>query len=295
MVHGRDKGVGRLREIMGTRHGGRIAGRMMAALAVVGLGFALVSTSVSAQEPEVTVAPETTTSTVAPEETTSTITEDTTPTDEETTTTVGVDAPEETTTTVDPESRIRIVVTPSGKEGLCVPSALGLQRNIESTDEFFRLTVRVEQPLCEPIEAKAVVYQMPFTADEWPQTLDEVEPFTIQEAGTYEVTFLKDEECINLQFDVLTGATPDTIAPLGEWHGPLLFPFDVATSYQWIGCPPPEVAPVTTIAPAVAGVQQSASLALTGGSNQVALILGSVLVLAGAALLLASRRRSTLP
>ena len=281
---------------MGTRHGGRITGRMMAALAVVGLGFALVSTSVSAQEPEVTVVPEETTSSTTPEETTPTITEDTTPTlDEETTTTVGVEAPEETTTTVDPESRIRIVVTPSGKEGLCVPSALGLQRDVESTEEFFRLTVRVEQPLCEPIEAKAVVYQMPFTADEWPQTLDEVEPFTIQEAGTYEVTFLKDEECINLQFDVLTGATPDTIAPLGEWHGPLLFPFDVATSEQWIGCPPPEVAPATTIPPAVAGVQQAASLALTGGSNQFALILGSVLVLAGAALLVASRRRSTLP
>lgn len=281
---------------MGTRHGGRLIGRTMVAIAVIGIGSALVSTSVSAQEPEVTVAPEETIPSTTPEETTSTIAGETTTTlGEGTPTTVQVEAPEETTTTVDPESRIRIVITPSGKEGLCVPSALGLQRNVESTDEFFRLTVRVEQPLCEPIEAKAVVYQMPFTADEWPQTLVEAEPFTIQEAGTYEVTFLKDEECINLQFDVLTGATPDTIAPLGEWHGPLLFPFDVETSQQWIGCPPPDVAAVTTVPPAVAGAQQAASLALTGGSNQAALALGSVLVLAGAALLLASRRRSTLP
>lgn len=283
---------------MGTRHGGRLIGRTMAAIAVIGIGSALVSTSVSAQEPEVTVAPESTTSSTTPEETASTITEDTTPTlDEETTTTAGEVVSEETTTTVDPESRIRIVITPSGKEGLCVPSGLGLRRNTLSTKEFFRLTVIVDQPLCEPIEAKAAVYQMPFTDEQWPQTLVEVEPFTIQEAGTYEVTFLKDEECINLQFDVLTGDTPDTIAPLGQWHGPLLFPFDVATAEQWIGCPPPDVAPATTtpIAPAVAGVQQPAALALTGGSSRFALMLGSVLVLAGAALLVASRRRSTLP
>jgi LPXTG-motif cell wall-anchored protein len=268
----------------------------MAAIAVIGIGSALVSTSVSAQEPEVTVAPEETTSTVATGETTTTVAAETSTTlGEVTPTTAVVEAPEETTTTVDPESRIRIVVTPSGNEDPCVPSTFGLQRDVESTAEFFRLTVRVEKPLCDPIEAKAAVYQMPFTDDEWPQTLVEVEPFTVQAAGTYEVTFLKDEECINLQFDVLTGATPDTIAPLGQWHGPLLFPFDLATSEQWIGCPPPDVAAVTTVPPAVAGAQQAASLALTGGSNQPALALGSVLVLAGAALLLASRRRSTLP
>ena len=274
---------------MGTRHGGRITGRMIAAVAGIGMGLALVSTSVSAQEPEET------------DETTTTTEETSTTLDEETTTTVEGETPaepEETTTTVDPESRIRIEFTPFDNEDPCVPSALGLQRDVESTEEFFRLTVRIEKALCEPIEAKAVVYQMPGGDEEWPQTLVEVEPFTIQEAGAYEVTFLKDEECIDLQFDVLTGATPDTIAPLGEWHGPLLFPFDVATSEQWFGsadCPQPAVAPQTTtpIAPAVAGTQQQpASLALTGPTNQAALALGSVLLLAGAALLVVSRRRS---
>jgi LPXTG-motif cell wall-anchored protein len=260
---------------------------MIAAVAVIGMGLALVSTTVSAQEEEPTTTEETTTTVVSEE-------------DEETTTTVEGEqpaAPEETTTTVDPESRIRIVITPSGNEDPCVDKALGLQRDVESTDEFFRLTVRVEKPLCEPIEAKAAVYQLPGGGEEWPQTLVEVEPFTIQEAGAYEVTFLKDEECVDLQFDVLTGETPETIAPLGQWHGPLLFPFDVATSEQWFGsadCPQPTVAPATTtpIAPAVAGTQQPAALALTGPTNQAALAVGAALVMAGAALLLVARRRS---
>lgn len=225
-------------------------------------------------------------------------------------------------------SAITITQTPSGGGGLCVPPPLGLTYTTANTPESFTLRVVAPSAPCSPIEAKAVVYAMPAGAtpgNEWPQTLAEVVPFTISEAGVTEIVFAKD--CDPVQFDVLTGATPQVISPTGEWHGPLLFPFDTATSQQWFGtpgCTPtgssttttttiPEVDSVTTVPgdtsttqPEVAGVttvppQGSATaerptaapaeLALTGRTSGWAALTGASLVLVGALMLLAARRR----
>lgn len=221
-------------------------------------------------------------------------------------------------------SAVTITQTPSGATTPCVPPPLGLTYTTENTPESFTLRIVAASAPCSPIEAKAVVYAMPTTGEQWPQTLSEAVPFTISEAGVTEVVFAKG--CEPVQFDVLTGATPAVISPLGEWHGPLLFPFDTATSLQWFGDPscnpttttstttstpevigsttvpivssttPPEVAAETTVptnAPAVAGTtQQPAALALTGRTNGWVALAGTSLVLAGAAMLLVSRRRT---
>jgi len=134
-----------------------------------------------------------------------------------------------------PDSAITIVQTPSEVDVGCVPAPLGLDRRVSNDDMSFQLTVIAAAPPCTPIEAKAVVYAMPGNGEQWPQTLVEVVPFTISTAGTTEITFAK--ACDPVQFDVLTGATPAVISPLGEFHGPLLFPFDVSTSLQFFGNP----------------------------------------------------------
>ena len=91
-------------------------------------------------------------------------------------------------------------------------------------------------PLCSRINVIAAIYQMPGNGVAWPQTLLETAPFTLREPGVTEVIFAK--TCTPAQFDVITGATPPVISPLGPWHGPLLFPFDTSTSLQWFGCGP---------------------------------------------------------
>ena len=228
-------------------------------------------------------------------------------------------------------SAITITQTPSGAGGPCVPPPLGLTYTTDNTAEVFTLRITAASPPCSPIEAKAVVYAMPGNGEQWPQTLSEVVPFTISEAGVTEVVFAKG--CNPVQFDVLTGETPEQISPLGAWHGPLLFPFDTSTSLQYFGnnsgCTPtttsttttstpssvtsstvpevggvttvpgssttqPEVAGVTTIPPTVGGVstpQQPAALALTGSSSTWVALLGAGMVGAGALMLLAARRR----
>lgn len=224
------------------------------------------------------------------------------------------------------ESAITITQTPSGAGGVCVPPPLGLSYTTANTPESFTLRVIVKAPPCSPIEAKAVVYAMP-TNGAWPQTLSEVVPFTISEAGVTEIVFAK--ECSPAQFDVLTGATPQVISPLGAWHGPLLFPFDTTTSLQYFGDPscnptttttttipsvvtsvpevngsttvpgassvPAEVASVTTVpvvAAQVAGTtQEPAELALTGSNTRWGALLGAGLIASGAAMLVLARRR----
>jgi hypothetical protein len=287
---------------MGTRAQARIIGRTFAAVAVMLAGVAVAVSPASAQEGE-PVPTEPTVETTVVEGTVpdDSVPDDTTPDGEETTSTTS------TTTTAPAEeapevpSRIKITQTPSGKDVPCVPKELGLRYTTFNDDQIFRLTIINDAPLCEPLLAKAVVYVMPDDGEQWPQTLEEVVEFTMLEAGRTEVEFTKDaaEECNALQFDVLTGDTPRVIAPLGEWHGPLLFTFDPATSYQDTLDPaciptPPEILSETTLPPAVAGAaQEPAALALTGSSSGSGLALGSVLVLGGAALLLVSRRRSS--
>jgi hypothetical protein len=84
----------------------------------------------------------------------------------------------------------------------------------------------------------------------WPQTLAERRELLIDAAGVTEVRFAKG--CVPLQFDVVTGATPATIAPWAQWHGPLLFPGDVRTALQHrpsANCGAPPTTTPTTAAP----------------------------------------------
>ena len=85
---------------------------------------------------------------------------------------------------------------------------------------------------------------MPGDGVAWPQTLVEAKSFVIDRVGVTEVEFAKG--CDPVQFDVVTGATPPSISPLGEMHGPLLVA-DVGTAQQYWGTPCTE--PTSTTSP----------------------------------------------
>lgn len=131
---------------------------------------------------------------------------------------------------------IEVIQTPSGGGGLCLPPALALRKSTRNDTTTFRLIIRVIAPLCSRVNAVAAIYRMPGNGVAWPQTLVSTLPFTLREPGITEVIFTKG--CDPVQFDVITGATPSTISPLGPFHGPLLFPFDLSTSLQYWGCRP---------------------------------------------------------
>jgi LPXTG-motif cell wall-anchored protein len=165
-------------------------------------------------------------------------------------------------------SKITITQTPAGTSGPCVPPPLGLTYTSSNTDDAFTLRVVASSAPCTPIEAKAVIYAMPSKGSMWPQTLSEVVPFTISVAGVTEIVFSKD--CSPVQFDVLTGQTPQVISPLGAWHGPLLFPFDTSTSLQYFGnktgCTPTTSTTSTTAPPSG---PTSSTVPEVGGSTTV--------------------------
>ena len=143
------------------------------------------------------------------------------------------------------QSAISVTTDPSGAQGPCAPAG-ALTYEVLHDPASFTLRIRANAPLCQPVSAVAAIYSMPGNGIAWPQQLAEVRNFTIGEAGTVDVRFTK--TCQPAQFDVLTGATPDTVAPWGQWHGQLLFPFDVDTTYQhWGGeCPAPPSSTTTT-------------------------------------------------
>jgi hypothetical protein len=92
-----------------------------------------------------------------------------------------------------------------------------------TTPESYSFVVTVSTDLCTPIDAKAAAYAMPNNRSwPWPQTLVETKEVPLGPAGVTTVTFAKG--CDPIQFDLVTGATPETIDPFGEHHGPLLFP-----------------------------------------------------------------------
>lgn len=186
--------------------------------------------------------------------------------------------------------RIRIVQTPDeDQSGPCSETpATAMRHTYGGDDEEWRLTIIVKERLCTAIHPTAAIYAMPGNGEAWPQTLVETLDFTIKEAGRTVVHFTK--TCDPEQFDVVVGDTPPVIAPLGEWHGQLLFPLDVNSSHQHWGCPPPEVASVTTLPPAEEVAP--AELALTGTSSTPVALGGAALLFVGAALLLGFRRRS---
>lgn len=132
-------------------------------------------------------------------------------------------------------SNITITQTVSSNQGwFCLPGVLILQRSIHNTPEYFELVIKATSRPCSPIKATAAIYGMPGNGVAWPQHLIESQKFTISKAGKTTVRFTK--TCDPVQFDVVTGATPNVISPTGPWHGPLLFPFDMETSRQHWGC-----------------------------------------------------------
>lgn len=145
---------------------------------------------------------------------------------------------------------IDVVQTPADTQPPCVPAPLALSYTTESTASTFVLRVTASAPPCVPVTAHAVVYAMPGNGVAWPQRLAEQATFVIDEAGATEVRFTKG--CQPAQFDVVSGATPAVISPFGAWHGPLLFPYDIATAEQYWGpgCEGVSSTSVSTSAPA---------------------------------------------
>jgi hypothetical protein len=143
-------------------------------------------------------------------------------------------------------SNISVTHFPSPLQAFCLPAQAALTNSVRSDEASFTVRIEVAAPLCEPIEAVAAIYRMPGSGVAWPQELMEFSRFTIARAGAIEVRFTK--TCVPAQFDVLTGAVPQTISPWGEAHGPLLFPFDTDTALQHWGADC-DGAPVTTVPP----------------------------------------------
>jgi LPXTG-motif cell wall-anchored protein len=223
---------------------------------------------------------------------------------------------------VDAGEIITITQEPLVVDGACNPLAQAqLTYTTESTDEVFELVITSATNPCTPIAAAAVAYAMPAGASpaggQWPQTLSERKDFTISQASVTTVTFAK--ECAALQFDVITGESPQTIAPTGPWHGPLLFVGDTNTSQQYF--PPVEqcggtttttstvpvtVLPATTLPQVATNVVtpdatvadtsatnnggEGAALALTGSSSGPLALVGGLLLVAGAVMFALSRR-----
>jgi len=128
---------------------------------------------------------------------------------------------------------VTVTQIPSGETGPCVParSAISqgsLTRQISNTPTDFAVNINLTDPLCEPLEGAAVIYDMPGNGVAWPQSLNTVQRFTIQQPGTTAVRFTKG--CQAAQFDIITGAAPASINPLNA--PPLLFPGDISTALQ---------------------------------------------------------------
>ena len=142
-------------------------------------------------------------------------------------------------------SAIATSFTPSPATPGCTAFPFEVIHSAGSTPQEFRIRITLARRLCTPVGATAVVYAMPSYSTAWPQTLVERTSITLQEPGTYVVSFTKG--CNPQQFDLLAGTaasiTPQVISPTGIWHGPLLFPFDLSTSLQWRGCGPDPVIP----------------------------------------------------
>lgn len=138
----------------------------------------------------------------------------------------------------DATAKITVVQTPAeNQDAPCKNFPDGASYTTDSSAESFVLTVTLDAPLCEPINATAAIYAMKSATEPWPQTLAETKDVILSEAGVTAISFAKD--CLPVQFDVINGATPASIN-WGSDHGPLLFPGDVATAEQYPGyeCPP---------------------------------------------------------
>lgn len=160
---------------------------------------------------------------------------------------------------------ISVTHVPSGASGICLPPLFALRSSTSVGATSFTLRITVAAPLCAPLDVTAAIYTMPGNGVAWPQRLRETLAFVLSEPGVTEVTFVND--CSPVQYDVLTGPTPQEIAPWGEWHGPMLFPFDTSTALQSFGCGP---APVVPESPSVLLLPLSAAAVVGAGAVVVA-------------------------
>jgi len=146
---------------------------------------------------------------------------------------------------------ISVAYTPAGTDEPCGAPVMVARYETIHTAERFTLRITTSAPLCSPVTAVAAIYRMPGNGVAWPQQLGERQEFMLEGAGRTDVVF--DKGCGPVQFDVVVGATPDTIAPWGQWHGPLLFPNDTATTLQYwggnCGGPSTTAPPTSTIPP----------------------------------------------
>ena len=204
-------------------------------------------------------------------------------------------------------SKISVVETPDPEQGACLEFWLALSVQVSSSANNFVVTVVASAPLCEPLEATAVIYSMPGNGVAWPQQLAEAQKFTISQAGTTVITFSKD--CLPVRFDIVTGETPQTISTTGEWTAPL--PWNQPPDYQYWGypCPAPTTASTSTTAPvsvppATTVVEPTAvvlaatlnrepppqELAFTGSASNLLAAAGLSLILLGSLLVLVAKR-----
>lgn len=230
---------------------------------------------------------------------------------------------------------ITITQTPSGNNSPCVPAANAISSGTltawpVSDAATFTVTINASVPLCEPINATAVVYGMPGGGVAWPQTLKETEAFTLQAAGQTVITFSK--ACDPVQFDITTGNNPQVINT-GFDHT-LLFPTQLDTAFQHVGNGPgcgqasttttstttsTSIAPTSVVAPTTVPVRvepavttpsstttakpavlaatsipttSNSGLAVTGTTSGPFALVGGGLVFIGIAFILASRRRT---
>lgn len=147
--------------------------------------------------------------------------------------------------------RVSVRHQPAPWSGGCATGRDGMAYETVVGPSSFVLRILVLQPRCAPLQATAAVYGMPVDGSVWPQDLIDTAPVVIAGAGVTEVTFAR--TCTLAQFDVVTGATPDRIAPWAAWHGPLLFPLDTRSAFQDNGTTctdaPPSTSPPTSAAP----------------------------------------------
>ena len=187
------------------------------------------------------------------------------------------------------------------------------------TDATWTLEINAPAPLCSPVAATAVIYDMK-TTNQWPQTLSETLDVVFKGAGTYTIEFTK--VCRRVQFDLTDGRNPEQLNT-GFDHT-LLFPGDLGTAHQHLGraadCEEPitttsttavsptsatarttvavvdsattipnDVRAATTVAPGSNG-KVGAELAATGSDNVWLAVFGAGLIFLGAALTMGRRR-----
>ncbi|MEZ5323121.1 MAG: hypothetical protein R2698_13795 [Microthrixaceae bacterium] len=134
----------------------------------------------------------------------------------------------------------------------------------DSTGTAFTLMINAPADLCSPVYATAAVYATDSLVEWWPQHLIETKPVVINKGGQYHVRFAK--VCRRQQFDVINGATPDTIGSFRD-HGPLVFPLDSNTSLQDIGNQCSDTKPSPAVVRNVTTTAPDAGVSNTGGQD----------------------------